>query len=135
MTNKPILTKEQFHAKCNEFNNIPMEDRHAGMRMSLDCEHVRELISGAWDYAKKTAEEAGKTDLDGIYWSFDVSVIKAILKSTGVPSPVIEVLADKLSENAIMHGMIWHVFSEVAPEEDLVLFTGNFDVYSEVSNG
>lgn len=135
MTDKPILTKEQFYAKCNEFNNIPTEDRLAGMRMSLDCEYARELLNHAWDFAKKTATEAGKTNLDNIYWSFDVSVIKTILESAGAPSPAIEVLADKLSKCAIMHGMIWHVFTEVAPEEDVVLLTGNFDVYSEVSNG
>lgn len=135
MTNKPILTKEQFDAKCDEFNNIPTEEKHVGMRMSIDCEHVRNLISYAWDYAKKTAEEAGKTDLDRIYWTFDTSVIKTVLNSIGAPPLVIEVLADKLSKCAIVHGMIWHVFTEVAPKEDVVLLTGNFDVYSEVSNG
>lgn len=135
MTNKPILTKEQFDAKIAEFNNIPTEEKHAGMRVSLDCEHVRDLISDAWDYAKKAAEEAGKTDFDRIYWAFAISVIETVLDSIGAPPPVIEILADKLSKCAIMHGMIWHVFTEVAPEEDVVLLTGNFDVHSEVSNG
>lgn len=135
MTNKPVLTDEQFAAKVDEFNSIPQDDRICGMRLGLDCEHTRELINYSWDFAKKTAEENGHKDIEHIYMSFHTSVIKTILQGIGAPEAVIATLGNMLSKNAIMNGLLWHTFIEVAPEEDVVLLTGNFDVYSEVSNG
>lgn len=135
MTNKPILTKEQLEAKIDEFNNLPTEERHAGMKSSINCEHSRDFIKDCWDYAKKTSEERGITNLDDIFITFIRSVSKTIAQLMGVPEPVTNTFSTMLVTNDIFNGMLWHVFSEVAPEEDVVLLTGNFDIYSEVSNG
>lgn len=135
MNNKPILTKDQFARKVEEFNNIPREDRLIGMKLSLECEHSRELLDHAWKYAKETSEKAGKTGLERIFLDFHDSVIKTILETAGVPQYVIPQMSRTLAMNKVMLGLLWNMFTEIAPEEDVVLLTGNFDIYSEVSNG
>lgn len=135
MTDKPILTKEQFQAKVDEFNNMPIEDRLVGMPFSLNCEHVRNLVQYAWNYAKETAEKKGETDLWVIFAAFSMSAAKTAVQGIGAPESVANTLGRMLADSQIFKGMLWHVFTEVAPEEDVVLLTGTFDVYSEVSNG
>lgn len=135
MNNKPILTREQFYRKTDEFNNMPKENRLAGMKFSLECEHVRELLDYAWKFAKETTEKAGKTDIQYIYVSFHDSVIKTMLETAGFPPPIIPSVSRMLFMSRTINGLIWHVFTEIAPEEDVVLLTGNFDIYSEASNG
>lgn len=135
MTNKPILTEEQFQAKVDEFNNMPREDRLMGMSFSLDCEHVRNLVQYAWNFAKETAEKEGKTNLAEIFAAFAISAAKTVVQGIGAPEHVVNTLGRMLADSNIFKGMLWHVFTEVAPEEDVVLLTGTFNVYSEVSNG
>lgn len=135
MTSKPILTKEQFSAKANEFNSMPMEDRLMGMPFSLDCEHVRDLVQHGWNFAKETAEKKGETDLEKIFAAFAISTADTVVQGFGAPELVVDVLGHKLADSHLFKGMLWHVFTEVAPEEDVVLLTGTFDVHSEVSNG
>lgn len=134
MTNKPILTKDQFARKVEEFNNIPMENRVVGMTLSLDCEHSKELLDYAWKYTKEVAEKVGKTNIEHIFIRFHDSVIKTILETAGVPQVVIPSISRVLAMNKVMRGILWHMFTEIAPEEDVVLLTGNFDIHSEVSD-
>lgn len=135
MTNKPILTKDQFNHKLEEFNNIPKENRIVGMKLNLDCEHSRELLDYAWKYTKELAEKVGKTNIEELFIRFYDSVIKTILETAGVPQVAIPSISRVLVTNKVMCGMLWHMFTEIAPEEDVVLLTGNFDIYSEVSDG
>lgn len=135
MVNKTILTEEQLDAKIDEFNNMPMKERLVGMSFSLDCEHVRELVQSVWNYAKEDDEKDGMTDLEKTFSTFVVSAAKTVVHELGEPESVVNTLGHRLADNDIFKGMLWHVFTEVAPEEDVVLLTGTFDVHSEVSNG